>query len=184
MWTDEYVIRIPDNRIMCERCGEPWHDDNIVECANCQLDTCPDCSQIVSIRGRARREWWCNACLEFTGKTEADFVTEAESVMPAVKLVQSTPRSLSVGNLKCSVLRDRDSVFIRWSPDELKREILRDSLKVLGFNIEDDGRDFEVAPANLPKSFTLLVFTKAGIRKLTKKVGVMIPYPERLSALY
>jgi hypothetical protein len=159
-------------RYFCERCGEHWTEDNIDECVHCLRDVCPRCAGIYDLEGRKRREWWCNICRERSGLANVEWVPN-----PKWKPKQHTPKTLSILNLKASVLRDWNSTFIDWSPDTERRRILRESLQILRFDVETDGKDFESAPAAgdglADAGQARLIFTGRGIKKLERVVGEM-----------
>jgi len=52
------------SRMICERCGETYHDENMGECVNCLADTCPYRATSVSLPGREADEWWRDRCLK------------------------------------------------------------------------------------------------------------------------
>lgn len=76
------------------------------------------------------------------------------------------PSAVAIANVRMALRRAEGSVGLYWGPNAHHQDILTESLRVLGLNVDVGSADFEVPPAQMPEVAELLVLTQSGVQKL------------------
>jgi len=158
-------------KLGCDHCKESYHEDNIDECVNCKVDTCPRCACIVRLPGRKPREWWCHRCLKEIGRAD---LTRGGSAKEDEMHYQ-----LAVADVKGSIINGMSPLRLDWNSNEDHREMLTMSLRVLGFDVAAGSPDFKVSPQEMPPESGVLILTGVGKQKLEEATGEALLPPNR-----
>jgi hypothetical protein len=144
-------------RLNCDRCGENYDEDNLVECAQCRDEVCWQCGIVARLPGLAPGNWWCDRCLKAARREGM-----LKGKRPSTE--STTERHFSLGEKseareELKVLaRDSKPGSISWPADEEGQKQITDWLEALGF-YADSTYCFEVPPKKMPPGPGELVFS-------------------------
>jgi hypothetical protein len=144
-------------RLLCDRCGDSYDEDNLVECARCRDDVCWKCGIVANLPELAPGGWWCDRCLKAVGRED-----KLEGKRPSKETKTERRFSLAEKRLAREELkvlaRNSKPGCISWPADEEGRKQITDWLEALGFSA-DSTYCFEVPPRKMPPGPGELAFS-------------------------
>jgi hypothetical protein len=153
-------------RYGCERCGDSYDEDNLIECAKCGDDTCSKCAIHAELPKLAAGTWWCDRCLKQVGQAH---LLKGKRHDPSKRQYSSFEKWRAAEELKDSVLKSNPG-SIPWPEDIEERKKLTNALEILGLDVGDDSDDFPTPPGLMPPGEGELVFDEGAYCRFGLKI--------------
>lgn len=150
----QYIRRRIIARFNCERCGDTYDEDNLIECARCRDDTCWKCAIHAELPELAEGSWWCDRCLKAVGQAH---LLKGQRYDPNKKNYGDLEKSRAVEALRGAVQKS-NAGSLPWPEDVEERKKLTNALEVLGLDVGNDSEDFITPPGLMPPGVGELVF--------------------------